>query len=193
MSSHLHLGLDLDGTLADHTGAKLEITESLGYAFTPRETASEVLQHLMTPEHYRELQHRLYRKLADGSPRNDGVLQTLEELRKRGWHFSLVSRRKGDGRAGAGTWIARELSELIPSDRLFFVDQDSEKDDVCAREGVVAFVDDQQGVLQYLQSVPCRILFDPFGNYEQQVFDGIVAMKSWKELPALLSPLEAER
>ena len=190
MIQRLHLGLDLDGTLADHTQAKLFIARALGHVFKPHHTPSEVLRHLMSPQEYGALQTRLYTEFVDNAPKVAGVSEALEEMRRRGWEFSLVSRRWENGHESARKWLSRELPGFIPPERVFFVTADDEKEIICKRENILAFVDDQQGVLNYLESVQCRILHDPHGSFISALPEYFVGMRKWHELPYILSRFE---
>lgn len=184
------LGLDLDGTLADHTFAKIALARELGYALLPPQTASEVLKNIMRPEHYRTLQTRLYTDFAPHAPKAVGVQEALEELHALGWDFAVISRRGGDSQELARRWIMQEFDGLISDEHIFFVEDDSAKNAVAERERVLAYVDDQQEVLAYLSSVKYRLLFDPFENFITKTPPHITLMHAWRELPGLLSSFE---
>ena len=77
MSNRLRLGLDLDGTLADHTRAKLAIARELGYELSPEQTASEVMRGIFADEDYKTMQQRLYSEFAHTSPKTEGVREAL--------------------------------------------------------------------------------------------------------------------
>ena len=185
------LGLDLDGTLADHTFAKIAIARELGYTLSPPQTASAILRHIMQPEHYRTLQKRLYHDFAPHSPKTVGAEEALDELRVRGWDFLVISRRGGeDSQDLARQWVVQEYAGMIPSEQVFFVEEDAAKNTVAKEHGVLGYVDDQQEVLNYLASVKYRLLFDPFENFLTKTPPHIVLMHAWRELPQLLAPFE---
>lgn len=179
----MHIGLDLDGTLADHTRAKLMLAEELGVALQPKQTASEVLEHLFPKEEYRALQQKLYGELSDTAEPVPFARETLKALIESGHDLSIISRRKGDGRERAKTWLARHYHGLIPHDKIFFVETDREKDAACKDLGIAVFVDDQLGVLACLDSVAQRFLFDPYKNFAV-VPRGIEPLVDWRDLPA---------
>lgn len=192
MTNLLHLGLDLDGTLADHTREKLRIAQELGFELSESETASEAMSLKMPSDAYKQLQQLLYDTEAVArAVRTADARETLEVLADQGWRFSVISRRIGDAsRRSARAWVGAHYSGLIVPERIFFVDTDQEKDIVSKAEGVSAYVDDQVGVLGHLQSVERRILFDPFENWDSTRAPHVTIMRSWAELPGYLAAPE---
>lgn len=183
----LHLGLDLDGTIADHTEAKLRLARELGYDFTPAETASEAMKLRMATEDYRNLQRVLYdTPLVDRAFPMIGAREALEDLKSKGWRFSIVSRRHVNTHEQARAWATKHFSACIAPERVFFVEDDAGKNVVCEREGITAFVDDLTTVLGYLGSVSRRVLFDPYDNWLENLPSGLVRMRAWEELPERL-------
>lgn len=179
----LHIGVDLDGTLADHTQAKLVLAREFGRKLLPYETASEVIKKLLPEKEYRLLQNRLYTDMSNFSRPFDGVEEALKEFSPSEYKVFLVSRRKEDGRRTAQDWIAEHLSTAVFSGGIFFVDSDREKDVVCRNEGIEVFIDDQIKVLEFLSSVQLSILFDPFGNFSDVLPSGIVSCDDWRQIP----------
>lgn len=179
--SKLHIGLDLDGTIADHTEAKLALAREFGLELDLRETASEVLETKMPRERYRELQHRLYTEFAHHAQPTVHSLSVIPAISAAGHELSVVSRRKSDGHAQAREWLARYFGAHIPESRVFFVEHDAEKDIVCRAKEISVFLDDQLGVLSHLASVPRRFLFDPFFNFSATIPSDIMLVASWLE------------
>lgn len=188
MPSRPHLGLDLDGTLADHTAAKIAILNEMGFSLSPAETVSEALKDVLPPPMRETFQKRLYAPAtANSAARMDGALEAFSALGEKGWRFSIVSRRNVNIRDGARAWIARMFPDIFPPERIFFVERDEEKNEVCEQEGIVAYVDDQIKVLEFLAAVPQKILFDPFERFGAELTPGILAFRAWKHFPALLA------
>lgn len=191
MKNNLVLGLDLDGTLADHTDIKLSLAKEFGFDLPAHQTASEVIKDIIPEAHYKEFQRKLYAELSHLSQKMDFVEEALKDLRNLGWNFILVSRRKADGHASARRWLNTNLNGLIPENKIFFVEEDADKNIVCENESVTAFVDDQTEVLRYLNPSITRILIDPFGNWDNKPSeDFIKRVKSWRDIPPLLSSLK---
>lgn len=192
MVNDLHLGLDLDGTLADHTREKLRIAQELGFELSEADTASEAMSLKMPRDAYRQLQQLLYDTEAVArAVRTADAREALEALADRGWRFSLISRRSGDAsRQSARDWLGVHYGDLIAPERVFFVDTDKEKDIVSQAEGIDAYIDDQVGVLGHLQSVAQRILFDPYDNWLEDLPSGLVRMRTWSKLSEHLIPFE---
>lgn len=190
MKNKLILGLDLDGTLADHTDIKLSLAKEFGFDLPPHQTASEVIKNIIPQAHYKEFQRKLYAELSHLAKKMDFVEETLKELGNSGWNFILVSRRKADGHDSARQWLNTHLNGLIPENKIFFVEEDPDKNLICRNENVTAFVDDQTGVLQYLDSSILRILIDPFGNWDSNPPQDFMLVKSWRDIPPLLSNLK---
>ena len=190
MKNNLVLGLDLDGTLADHTEITLSLAKEFGFDLPAHQTASEVIKDIIPEAHYKEFQRKLYAELSHLAKKMDFVEEALKDIQSLGWNFILVSRRKTDGHASAQAWLKQHLPGFIPKEKIFFVEEDSDKNIVCERESVLAFVDDQTGVLQYLNPSMLRILIDPFGNWDNNPPKDFIRVKSWHDIPPILSDLK---
>ena len=183
---HRILGLDLDGTLADHTMQKVALAEEYGYQLAPQHTRSKELRARLPADVYEAFRNRLYRERAHLSPKSEGALESLKALAQNGWDFMVISRRYPDAQEPAREWIQRELDGLVPDKQICFVLDDEQKDTAASVYGVSAYVDDQANVLRLLSSIDAKILYDPF---EEAVEDGIVRMQHWGELPSILDHL----
>ena len=180
------LGLDLDGTLADHTVAKIRLAEEFGYDLGPRDTSSKQLRARMPAEVYEEFRNRLYRDHVESSPRAEGCYEALTAVIENGWGLIVISRRYEDNQEGAREWVQRELGGLIQDREIMFVPDDNGKDTAAAVYGIAAYVDDQAKTLRLMGSVQHKILFDPFDEGPEE---GIMRMRRWNELPNLLNHL----
>lgn len=180
------LGLDLDGTLADHTTAKITLAEEYGYQLKPHQTSSKELRSRLPADVYEVFRNKLYRERAHLSPTSDGVIESLKALSMSGWDFMIISRRFADSQDPAREWIQRELDGLIADRQVAFVIDDEQKDTAASIYGVSVYVDDQARVLRMLPSVETKILFNPFGDDDEE---GMLRMKHWGELPTMLGHL----
>lgn len=187
------LGLDLDGTIADHTSAKVILAHELGYELLPSQTTSKALRSEMPEDVYKVFRDRLYTERVLHSPPADGVLDALKKLRVHGWDFVIISRRYPDAQIPARQWIARELGGLIPDKQICFVTEDAHKDTAVSAYGAAVYIDDQERVLNFLTTVDAKILFDPFEESELGSEQGIVHMKHWSMLPDMLRELFGDR
>ena len=190
MGKPLILGLDLDGTLADHTQSKLGLARELGYVLEPHQTSPELIQDIISAEHYKEFQRRVYGEFSHLAVKQDSLEEGLNALKNRGWNFILVSRRGPDAHEAARQWLNMHLPGLIPEHKIFFVGNDEDKNGVCLSENVAAFVDDKLEVLQFMDNEILKVLFDPFDNWTNLDENEIKRAKSWNEIPNILVYLE---
>lgn len=181
------LGLDLDGTLADHTEEKIRLAKKFGYELEPPQTTSRAFREHIPREHRHAILTELYDHRAEHVPPMPGVKAALDALADRGWEFRVISRRGSGGHENARKWIARELGHLITPEHIFFVEQDHDKDVHAKAQGVVAYVDDQARVLDAMPSVETKILFDP--HQEEPARDDFASMKRWDDLARILESL----
>lgn len=182
----MHIGLDFDGTIADHTVAKLLLARELGVDLALHQTASEALKTVMPSHLYQEFQKRLYGELshmASPLPYAHGVIARLV---REGHAISIVSRRGSDSQDQARAWLLRNFQGLISLRRIYFVAKDQEKNDVCKAKRISVFLDDQAEVLSYLASVRRRFLIDPFAHLRIEAPQSVTVVPGWSEFYRML-------
>lgn len=142
------IGLDLDDTIIDHDKNRKKIGQSLNL-----------------PSTNKEFKKMLYGKMSlEAKPIKDS-LESITQFLDLGHRVIIVSRRQKDGHKPARAWLKKYLPQ-IPASKIFFVNEDRDKNIVCLREGVDIFIDDSVDVISSLDKNIEKILF----------------LKNWKEI-----------
>ena len=184
------LGLDLDGTLADHTAAKVAFADMRSVTLTPHEALADTLaQRFESTEAYEEFKRVFYRDHAGASPLFPGVREALAQAIADGWELFVITAQTPESEPRARAWVDRELGDLIPEDHVLISDISGTKDALAAENGVRVFIDDRVRFLNQLASVPHTVLHDPMGQHDA-VAHSHHRMSRWDDLTALLSRLE---
>lgn len=172
----IHIGLDLDGVLIDHTAQKILLARELGVNIRPAQTNTAVLSGLMDHDKYVQLQDRLYNDpvVSLRSPLMEGASDMLSTLARQGIRFTLVSRRRKPD------WAKHILEHhglrpgFLYDDNTYFVGRPEEKNHVALRLGITHYLDDEIKVLKHLEDVPNKFLMDPHGVYAPTHWFGVV-------------------
>lgn len=170
---HRIIGLDFDGVFFDHSENKLKLVREFGADITLADTASDLfprkLKTLLAPAAIEELKARLYDdpSIALKASLISGAEEGMAFIKENGWPYYIISRRKS-------TVIPAELlkryglwPKYFGSRNVFFVDKDADKDAKAVAFGVNTFLDDKPSVLDALQSVASKFLFDPMRAYNE--------------------------
>ena len=181
----LPIGIDLDGTIIDHTANKLRLAAAFGYRLTPLETNSNIMSRFMPQERYEELQERLYAGLTLEAPPVRGA---LEELRRLGRPFYLISARTPATIPFARAWLDKWLvRDVLPPERTVFCGSGAEKRGHCDRLGVGLYLDDKVSVLEKLSPGVDKVWFDE--HHLASTLPpppGIRIVRTWAEFGELL-------
>ncbi|MFA6603493.1 MAG: hypothetical protein WCT10_01470 [Patescibacteria group bacterium] len=181
----LPIGIDLDGTIIDHTANKQRLAADLGYRLTSCETNSNIMSRFMSERHYEELQERLYKEMTLEAPPVRGALEVLSRL---GRPFFLISARRPETIPFAQAWIDKWLvRDILPPERTIFCGSGAEKRGHCDRLGVGLYLDDKVGVLQKLSSGVAKVWFDEHGLADAlSPTADIKIVRTWVEFGELL-------
>lgn len=182
----LVIGFDLDGVIIDHTQNKIKIAARYGITLALEDTAPVRMWKIVPPELNQEIRNQMYDDTDEAlsAPLMEGAYAGLAKLREQHIPYFLVSRRKKPLHA-IHLLERRELwgKYFIP-ENTFFVDEPEEKNTVAQRLGLTHFVDDEIRVLDVLESVSNRILFDARNScFEKKKYHCI---ENWSELAVLL-------
>jgi hypothetical protein len=175
------IGLDLDGTIVNHTANKLSLAADFGYALEPWQTSSNVMGRFMAKGHYDALRERLYGEMTLSAPPMPGSLAAVARF---GGDALVISARREDNRDVVMHWLEHNgfLEHLRP-DRVHFVGRSLDKAAFLPGLGVTAYVDDQVKVLRSLPEGVARFLFDEHDaadRYETDVTMRII--RAWEDL-----------
>lgn len=159
------VGFDLDGTIIDMTGLKMELARERGFTLQARQTASGVINGHLPEQVLKDIQPLLYHtpELAVRPTLMPGVLSVLERLEREQVPFVLISRRKTPDVAKMtlrhhGLW-----PRFFREDNAHFVLTQEDKNFKSVALGVTHYVDDEPDTLEKMPDVPYRILYDPYG------------------------------
>jgi FMN phosphatase YigB (HAD superfamily) len=180
------IGLDLDGVIIDHTQNKIKIAARYGINLALEDTSPARMWKIIPPELNQEIRNQMYDDTDEAlsAPLMEGAYSGLAKLREQHIPYFLVSRRKKPIHA-IHLLERRELwgKYFIP-ENTFFVDEPEEKDIVAHKLGLTHFVDDELRVLDALESVPNRILFDARNLCSDK--KEYHCVENWSELLVLL-------
>ena len=135
------IGLDLDDTLIDHSLNRQKLSQSLN----------------LNPES-KELKKILYSEISLSAEPMKYSLESVRKFIELGYKIIIVSRRKKDGHKSARAWLKKYLPQ-IPASKIFFVEEDKDKNIICLREKVDIFIDDSIEVISSLDQSIEKILF----------------------------------
>lgn len=180
------IGFDLDGVIADHTEAKINIASSLGFAIQKKDTPSDILKTILPDDIWLELQQILFDEKFNYDIKKsqsflmDGVEEFFKILKLSNIDYFLISRRKIPS-SGENFLKQNNLwPQYFDSSNAFFVREIKDKDLKAAKLGVTHFVDDQVSVLNGLKSVENRFLFDQHNVFPSDDF--YTKVSSWEEI-----------
>ena len=180
-------GFDLDGVFLDFSELKKKLAAERGYDVALNETPSEIMGAKIPIEVYDEMQWDMYARPPHAFmvPLVSGAREGLEEIVATGIPFFLISQRKFPEvpkkvLEGHGLWPT-----YFHDQNSSFVLEKKDKDIKARSLGITHYVDDEPSVLEALESVSNRILFDPFDAYpDNAIYERV---HSWKEIiPRLL-------
>ncbi|MDP1688544.1 MAG: hypothetical protein Q8L47_00200 [bacterium] len=181
------LGLDLDGVILDHSLNKIELARQIGINLSLYETPSDIMVTKIEKNAYHSIQSKLYddEKLARHTPLIPHAKESLHYIKSTGIPFVMISRRKTSDCAIISLKYHGLWPDYFDFTNTFFVSEKKDKDVKAKAIGVTHFVDDEPSVIDALESVPQRFLFDPLLVYGDLVGD-FHKINSWDELIELI-------
>lgn len=179
------IGFDLDGVIINHVEMKRRLAKQFGFTITPAETNSETMSKIIPKETWLKIQNLLYDHPAYclESPLALGAIETLERLKQEKKIFSLISLRKKPDAAIDILKYHKLWPKYFNQDNTFFVHNREDKNTEAYRLGVTHYIDDEVRVLEKLNDVPNKFLFDPFCANQSSEYKTVA---SWVELRQFL-------
>jgi 5'(3')-deoxyribonucleotidase len=176
------IGLDMDGVIVDNTENKIKFAKKLGFDLKPEDTPADFIEKILPEDILGKLRNFLYHNSETALEASlvDGAKEGLNFLQKSKIPYFLISRRKNPEIAKAllkkrGLW-----PKFLNEENAFFVLHAEDKDQKAAELGVNVYLDDQPSVLEKLESVEKRFLFDRFERFSDLSFPHI-KISSWKD------------
>lgn len=183
----MFVGIDLDGVIVNHAHSRIRFAALHGFSIAPEETPSEIIKTLLPGPVLLRLQHALYNDPDTSlqTPLMRGVRKALQEFAQQGIPFALISRRAHGPTLGITLLKKRRLwPAYFNKTNVFFVETVAAKNVTAKTLGITHYIDDEGGVLDCMQTVPYRYLFDPFGAFPDTPHQRV---RSWAELRQRLS------
>ena len=179
-SKHKIIGFDLDGVILDHTENKIKLANQFGWELTPAQTTSGIIKNIMPKSDVHKLQLALYDDPAISlrSPVMKGVKKILLQVKNK-YSYFLVSRRKNPEQAIKILQLKGLWPKFFNEVNSFFVLKPIDKNRVGKKLGITHYIDDEPRVLDKLDDIKNKILFDPHNSYPH--ITDFVRIKSWKE------------
>ena len=178
----MKVGLDFDGVITDCGKLKSYAARKLyGINIQPDIFKKEIVvndRKLLTNEQYREIQKQIYctRELGMMMDPVEGVFEYFKKLQAENSVKIITSRGKPESEIAAEWMInhGMQVPEIIP------VGYGVEKTEAC--KGLDIYVDDDFDKLEPLEGIVLhRLLFSwPYNEHIQK--EGIIRIRSWKEL-----------
>lgn len=188
---NLKIGLDLDGVIIDHTINKIKLAKQKGYFLKPAQTNSNLMKKIIPINIYRAVQVGIYGKegLSSRPMKNaKKILGKIIEL----FPVCIISRRgyRDNQNKFALQWLKNnKFSPPLDRKKIFFVDDDLDKNALCEKLNINTYLDDKIKVLNNLPSVKYRVLFDPYSHYYKSPPPSIKVVKTWPEFYKYLQEL----
>lgn len=181
------IGLDLDGVIIDSTKNKIKFSKKLGFDLKPEETPADSIDRVLPTDVLSKLQKILYLDPVTALQADlvKGAKIGLSKIKKSKIPYFLISRRKDPKIAcellkRKGLW-----PDFFNQGNAFFVAKPEDKNVKALELGVNVYIDDQPSVLEKLESIEKRFLFDRFKKFDELPFEHI-KVSSWKELLSYL-------
>ncbi|MFA5987358.1 MAG: hypothetical protein WC797_01760 [Candidatus Paceibacterota bacterium] len=172
MTSGKIIGFDMDGVLVDHSTNRVRLAAELGYNIALEQTPSEIFRTLVPDDIGRGIQIKLYddRSIALTPPLIVGCEDGLYTIKNSGAKIFLISRRKNPAVAIELLQIRGLWPKFFNEGNTFFVSKPEDKNKKAIELGITYYVDDETRVLEALNSVENRFLFDPFDVFADSTF-----------------------
>lgn len=176
------LGFDMDGVLVDNSLLKLKIVQNMGYGVKLADTPSEIIRSILSPEDLKAMQIALYHDLemSLGAELMPGLVSLLDKIRLARIPYFLISRRSEPDIAVKLLKFRGLWQKYFNKANAFFVVTPEDKDTKARDLGVTHYVDDEIKILDVLQSVPNKFLFDHLNVFPKR--DLYTKVASHKEL-----------
>lgn len=180
------VGLDLDGVIIDHTANKIRLAAQYGYVLTPLETHAERMGDMLPEEVYRSIKSELYNQTdgADASPLMTGAYTGLATLKENGIPFYLISLQQNPMFAQHLVEIHGLWGNYFTPENIYFARNGHQKSRIASDLGVTHFVDDEVNILELMETVSRRVLFDAFNQYPKR--DNLFSVTNWGQLTEFL-------
>jgi hypothetical protein len=140
----------------------------------------------LSPETYKEIKGQIYDLSPEAleAPLMEGVFDALARLKERGVAFHLISLQKNPMHAlhlieNRGLW-----GTYFTPENTFFASDKAEKHRVALSLGVTHFVDDEPNVLDIMEHIPKRILFDNRSLFSRE--KDFLHARNWNDVMTLL-------
>lgn len=174
------VGFDLDGTILSNFKVKLRVAKAMGVNLLPEQTPAELIMNYFPEDLYRKFQNTVYDSKEALSPvLMKGVGSILADLKKKKIPFYLISRRKSPEPAIKVMQKLELWPKYFNKKNSFFVHRPEDKDKKAIELGVTHYIDDELKVINALQNVPNRYLFDQFDVFKKA--DHYIKIGSWSE------------
>ncbi len=181
------IGLDLDGVILDHASQKVKLAKEFGYEIRLEQTPSDIFfQTVPDKEIRRKIQHLLYDDpvVSLQSSIMEGAVHGLDLIKSKSYDLFLISRRKNPIFTIETLKYHKLWPKYFSEDNTFFVSEPEDKEIYAKKLNVTHYVDDEQKVLDVLESVKNKFLFDPYQVFKDSKY---ARVKDWIELKKALS------
>ena len=180
------VGVDLDGVIIDHTQNKIRFAKRYGIDLTPERTHAEFMEWYVDPERYKEIKGQIYEHSPEAleAPLMEGAFDALARMKERGVTVYLISLQKNPMHAlhlieERGLW-----GKYFTPENTYFAGDKEEKHHIALSLGVTHFVDDEPNVLDIMEHIPKRILFDNRSLFGRET--DFLRARNWNDVLELL-------
>ena len=156
------IGFDLDGVIFDHTNTLIKLATQFDWHLEPKETQTEIMSRILPRKIWTQIQYTLYDDpiVSLESPLMHGAKETITKLAKNKIDFFVISRRKSSKNA-IDLLIKHKLwPQFFNPANSFFVLTPKDKNIKASELCITHYIDDQIKVLDQLNNVPNKFLFD---------------------------------
>ena len=188
-NKNLHIGIDLDGVVIDHTAKFLRIAKELGHPLQTWQANSNTLKHAVPKQAADIIKQRVYTEERGDEPPYPDALAVIARIAPLATIVSVQKDPRSEPKTLA--WLeSHGVTKLIPADRIIFVRTREEKVRRITALAPAYFVDDGLDVLEDLSPATIPVLFDPVDIHTRvPVAERIVVVPDWKTLAKLLDTI----
>jgi hypothetical protein len=165
--NNLSIGIDFDGVIADHTQAKLKMAKEAGFNIQEQDTHSLKFKNIVGEDIYSKIAKFIYETPEYSPSLMSNVDVVLKKLKQNNHSLFLISQRTNFSSTLAIKWLQVNLSGIFEKDKMFFVEDVADKQNICEKTGIDVFLDDRIKVLNSIKEAR-KFLFDQYKLFQNE-------------------------
>lgn len=172
----------MDGVIIDHSALRIKLASDFGLKLRPEQTPSEIIKTIIPAPILNNVQKLMYNhpQISLSSPLITGVIDALKQIKESGIQYALISRRKDPQIAIKLLQKHAIWPKYLNEKNAFFVLEPEDKNKKALELGITHYIDDEIKILEKLNDVKNKFLFDNFNVFKTE--KRFTRVSSWPEL-----------